>query len=445
MGGAQPEKKQAPIDFGKYQLVERLGRGGMAEVWKARITGPAGFARTLVVKRILPQLVEDPAFVEMFVGEARLSARLNHANIVTVFELGEFDGEYYLAMEYVRGHDLMTVLRTQAPRGVLSPGFGACVLREVARGLGHAHALTDEAGHPLRIIHRDLSPSNVMLGFDGGVKLLDFGIAKAMAEANDKSTLTGTLKGKLGYMSPEQAEAAEVDHRTDLFSLGVLLFECVTGRRLFKGVHDVATLTLVKAARIPVPSSINRDIPPQLDEICLKALARNPDDRYQSAEELAAALDRIAHQYDWGPERLITLMRSLFPTEFSHTPTLTPSREREIVLEADLEVPRRSRAWLWAALLGLLAVGGAVGAWRLLRRPAPPVAPPVVVAPPVAAPPVVVSPLAPPPPVVAPPVVVTPIAAPPAAPVESGKRKHKSGKSRSDLLKGDFVDPFEDK
>jgi serine/threonine-protein kinase len=443
MGGAQPEKRQSPVDFGKYQLVERLGRGGMAEVWKARITGPAGFARTLVVKRILPQLVEDPAFVEMFVGEARLSARLNHANVVTVFELGECNGEYYLAMEYVRGHDLMTVLRTQAPRGVLPPGFGACVLRDVARGLGYAHALTDEAGRPLRIIHRDLSPSNVMIGFDGGVKLLDFGIAKAMAEANDKATMTGTLKGKLGYMSPEQAEGADVDHRTDLFSLGVLLFECVTGKRLFKGVHDVQTLSMVKEARIPLPSSINREIPPQLDEICLKALARNPDDRYQSAEELAADLDRIAHQYDWGSERLITLMRSLFPTEVSHTPTLTPSRSREIVMEAELEAPRKSWVWLWAPLLAIVVGGGGVTAWRLLsRKPAPAVvtlAPPVVAAPPVP----VARPLAPPPPVVTAP-VSSPVVAP--APVEAvGKRKHKAGKARGDLLKGDFVDPFEDK
>src|SRR4029078_5260412 len=165
-----------------------------------------------------------------------------------------------------------------------------------------------------------------------------------------------TLKGKLGYMSPEQAEGADVDHRTDLFSLGVLLFECVTGKRLFKGVHDVQTLSMVKEARVPVPSSINRDIPPLLDEICLKTLAKLPDDRYQSAEELAAALDRIAHQYDWEPERLITLMRSLFPTEIPHTPTLTPSREREIVMEADLEleVPRKSWVWLWAPLLAIV-------------------------------------------------------------------------------------------
>ena len=271
---AQREKLAEPIQFGKYLLVERLGRGGMAEVWKARITGPAGFARTMVVKRILPQLVADPSFVEMFVTEARLSARLNHANIVTVFELGTFDGEYYLAMEYVRGHDLMTVLRAHAPRGLLSPGFGAYALREVARGLGHAHSLTDDAGNSLQIIHRDLSPSNVMVGFDGGIKLLDFGIAKAMSEANDKTTMTGTLKGKLGYMAPEQAEGLEIDHRADLFSLGVLLFECITGRRLFKGVHDVQTLALVRQAKIPVPSSLNPEIPPELDEICLRALAR---------------------------------------------------------------------------------------------------------------------------------------------------------------------------
>jgi serine/threonine protein kinase len=446
---ALQEKLAQPIQFGKYLLLERLGRGGMAEVWKARITGPAGFARTMVVKRILPQLVEDPSFVQMFVTEARLSARLNHANIVTVFELGEVHGEYFLAMEYVRGHDLMTVLRAHSPRGVPSPGFGAYVLREVARGLGYAHSLTDEEGHPLQLIHRDLSPSNVMLGFDGGIKLLDFGIAKAMAEANDKTTLTGTLKGKLGYMSPEQAEGGEIDHRGDLFSLGVLLFECITGRRLFKGIHDTQTLAQVRATKVPVPSSINAEVPPQLDEICLKALARNPDDRYQSGEELGAALDRVAHQLDWGPERMVTLMRSLFPTEFSLTPTKPRIEEHPLEISVEeSQIVRPSRAWLWVTALVVVLAGMALGVWRLTRPRRTVAEEPVIWLPPTPVVKPVVTPTAP----VAPEAPTAPAAAPapaaPTAPATStsappARHKTRPDKPRGDLLKGDFVDPFQ--
>ncbi len=358
-----------PVAFGKYQLVERLGKGGMAEVWKARIVGPAGFERTMVIKRILPQLVEDPDFVAMFVSEARLSARLNHANIVTVFELAKFGDEYYLAMEYVRGHDLISVLRTHAPRGAIPPGAAAYVLREVCRALGYAHAVTDDDGNPLRIIHRDVSPSNVMIGFDGGVKLLDFGIAKALAETDDSKTLTGTLKGKLGYMSPEQLDGREIDHRADLFSIGVLLWELVTGRRLFKGATDVQTIARVREAQVAPPSTVNPEVPPELDAICLKALARDPDRRYQTGEELAAALDRVAHELAWGPERMMTLMRSLFPSEASHTKTRVPRPqasefEDEYVQYSAAPKPRRTAVWLFAVGAVLAAAGG-VAWWRL--------------------------------------------------------------------------------
>jgi serine/threonine protein kinase len=489
MPAAEP-KSGEPIHFGKYQLLERLGRGGMAEVWKARITGPAGFSRIIVIKRILPQLAEDPAFVDMFVSEARLSARLNHANIVTVFELAMFEGEYYLAMEYVRGHDLMSVLRTHSPRGVPSPGFGAYVLREVARGLGYAHALTDEAGNPLQLIHRDLSPSNLMIGFDGAVKLLDFGIAKALSEANDSLTQAGSLKGKLGYMSPEQVDGGDLDHRADLFSLGVLLHECLSGRRLFKGVHDMQTVAMVRQMKIAAPSTLNREVPPELDEICLKALARNPDERYQSGEELAAALDRVVHQFDWGTERMVTLMRSLFPEEISHTPTRTrpssPSRPTvPEVPEESLRIPRRRRPWLYV-LTAALFVGAAGGVWLglgashhsieevsraadapektpVVRPFVPPVAQPMASAAP-AVPPEMVAPevvaherapsthrptlashevaLPRPPVAVNPPEPKLPEAKPPEAKPPEAKPE---AKPHENLLKGDFVDPFEGK
>jgi eukaryotic-like serine/threonine-protein kinase len=263
--------------FGKYTLVERLGRGGMADVWKAKISGPGGFQRTLVIKRILPHLVEDEQFKQMFVAEARLSARLNHANIVQVFELGDVDGEFYLAMEYVRGRDLVNVVRAQLLKGLPPPGMGAFVARELCRALAYAHALTDDNGTPLRLIHRDVSPSNVMISFDGAVKLLDFGIAKALAEANENRTVTGTLKGKFGYMSPEQVEGKEVDNRADLFAAGVVLHEILTGKRLFKGASDLQTIAMVRDAKVDPPSLHNPAVPRELDDICLKALARLPD------------------------------------------------------------------------------------------------------------------------------------------------------------------------
>ena len=209
-----------------------------------------------MIKRILPHLVEDEHFKAMFVAEARLSARLNHANIVQVFELGDVDGEFYLAMEYVRGRDLVNVVRAQLCAGCRRRGWArsscaSCAARSPTR----TRSPTTTA-QPLRLIHRDVSPSNVMISFDGAVKLLDFGIAKALAEANENRTVTGTLKGKFGYMSPEQVEGKEVDHRSDLFAAGVVLHEILTGKRLFKGGSDLQTIAMVRDARVEPPSAV---------------------------------------------------------------------------------------------------------------------------------------------------------------------------------------------
>ncbi|HEY2743453.1 MAG TPA: serine/threonine-protein kinase [Polyangia bacterium] len=378
------------MQFGKYTLVERLGRGGMAEVWKARISGPAGFQRTLVIKRILPHLVEDEHFKQMFVAEARLSARLNHANIVQVFELGDVDGEFYLAMEYVRGRDLVNLVRGQLVKGVPPPGLGAFVVREVCRALAYAHALVDDNGTPLRLIHRDVSPSNVMISFDGAVKLLDFGIAKALAEANENRTVTGTLKGKFGYMSPEQVEGKDVDHRSDLFAAGICLHEVLTGRRLFKGASDLQTIAMVRDAKVEAPSVHNPAVSPELDAICMKALARVPDDRWRGCDEMAVALDEVVHALKWGPERLAALQRELFPDEPSNSAvvnlssladTAVPSPFHELGV-GTLRLRRWRRPALWAtgalagAIVALLVVTGAT------RKSAPKVtAVPMVTAP----------------------------------------------------------------
>jgi serine/threonine protein kinase len=306
-----------PIPFGKYTLFERIGRGGMADVFKARIQGPAGFERTFVVKRILPHLSDDPAFTKMFIDEAKIAAKLTHPNIVQVFELGNVDGEYFMSMEYVRGHDLAETMRTLWARvGPPRPELVAYVGREMCRALAYAHDFTSEDGESLGMIHRDISPSNVMLSYDGAVKILDFGIAKALGgDAAEEATKSGTLKGKFAYMAPEQTASNDIDRRIDIFATGIVLHEILTGRRLFKGENDMQTIERVRRCEVVAPSLFNPLCPPQLDHIVLQALAKNPDERYQSASEMADALDDIVYATRFQSTQLAQTMRGLFPAD----------------------------------------------------------------------------------------------------------------------------------
>ncbi|MBI2896894.1 MAG: protein kinase [Deltaproteobacteria bacterium] len=277
----------SPAVFGKYELFELLGRGGMAEVFLARAKGPLGFERILVIKRILAHLSEDDDFREMFVAEAKLSAALAHGNVVQVYEFGEVDGQLFLAMEYVPGSDLRTVLKKVALEGVgISPGVAAHIAIEVLAGLGHAHSKADLAGKPLHIVHRDVSPSNVLLSTQGEVKICDFGIAKMAA----RHTSTGRLKGKFAYMSPEQAGGEPVDGRSDLFGVGIVLWESLTGKRLFKGDSDVSTLGMVRSAEIPDLPDLGAPCQDRLRRILRRALEKKPSRRYPSAEVFAADL-----------------------------------------------------------------------------------------------------------------------------------------------------------
>jgi len=305
-----------PISFGKYTLFERIGRGGMADVFKARVQGPAGFERIFVVKRILPHLSDDPTFTRMFIDEAKLAARLNHPNIVQVFELGSVDNEYFMSMEYVRGRDLAETMRTLWARvGPPRPELVAYVGREMCRALAYAHDFTADDGTRLGMIHRDISPSNVMLSSDGAVKILDFGIAKALGGDKEESTKTGTLKGKFAYMAPEQTVSNEIDRRIDIFATGIVLHEILTGRRLFKGENDLQTIEKVRQCDVPPPSLHNPLCPPEMDNIVLRALAKNPLERFQSASEMADALDDIVHAARFQPTQLAQLMGSLFPAD----------------------------------------------------------------------------------------------------------------------------------
>jgi serine/threonine protein kinase len=298
-------------------LLERIGRGGMAEVFRAVAQGVEGFQRVFVVKRIQREQSDNPQLVEMFANEARISALLNHPNIVQVFDFGQLDGSYFISMEYLRGKDLLAVLRQlRAANRFMSPALVAMIAREVATGLAYAHTLVAPGGKSLDIIHRDVSPSNIMLLRAGGVKLLDFGIAKASAALRDSghghTTGTGLVKGKLSYLSPEQVRHEPVDARSDIFSLGVVMWECLTGKRLFHDRSDYHTMNNVLTRVVPPPSSLQPGVPAALDEIVLHALDRHRATRTQSAKMLADALDHFLVEHPLAPRSQPRLLDELF-------------------------------------------------------------------------------------------------------------------------------------
>jgi serine/threonine protein kinase len=319
-----------PISFGKYTLMERIGRGGMADVFKACVQGPAGFERTLVFKKILPHLANDPSFTHMFIEEAKLAAKLNHPNIVQVFELGAENNEYFMSMEYVRGKNVAEIIRALwAHRVPPRAEVVAYIGREICRALAYIHDFKTEDEHMMGMIHRDISPSNIMLTYDGSVKLLDFGIAKVLRGKNpEKNTKIGTLKGKFAYMAPEQTVSTTFDQRVDIFSTGIVLHEILTGRHLFKGKNDFQTIDRVRRCKVAPPSLHNPFCPPQLDAIVLKALSKHPDDRFQSATEMAAALDEVVFRLRFKTSQMAHLMGSLFPTD-AEAETLSGVTEHE--------------------------------------------------------------------------------------------------------------------
>src|SRR5258705_3649188 len=287
-----------PIQFGKYWLLDRVNVGGMAEVWKAKAFGVEGFERLLAVKRILPNIAEDKEFITMFIDEAKIAVQLNHANIAQIFDLGKADDAYFIALEYVAGKDLRALFdrcRQRPENGqVTMPIAQACfVTMKVCEGLDYAHNKRDAASKELHLVHRDVSPQNVLISFEGEVKLIDFGIAKAAGKAS--KTQAGILKGKFGYMSPEQVRGIPIDRRSDVFSCGIVLYELLTGERLFVGESDFSTLEKVRNVEILPPSTYNRRIPDELERIVLKALAKDPEERYANAIDLHDELQAVRY------------------------------------------------------------------------------------------------------------------------------------------------------
>ncbi len=309
-----------PLTFGKYYLIDRIGTGGMAEVFRALpIRSPDNPPTTddlLVIKRILPHIAENEDFVDMFADEAKITAALRHPNVVRVFDFGRVHQDSYIAMEYVDGKDLRNVLRRLAHRErFLDLSLCAAIAHEVCRGLHYAHNLADSAGQPYDVVHRDVSPANVLLGYDGGVKLTDFGVAKASSNVN--RTKSGIFKGKFDYMSPEQAEGRDVDARADVFAAGIVLFEMVTCRRLFKADSEIATLQKIRDAKVPAMDQYRPGVAPELEAICRRALSRERDERYPSAEAMADALLEFVTPgtLESARERLAELLDNEFPEE----------------------------------------------------------------------------------------------------------------------------------
>jgi len=377
-----------PRPFGPYTLLRRLAAGGMAEVYLGRTAGAAGFEKLVAIKRIHPRHADDDGFRSMLLEEAKLSVTLSHRNIVQTLDLGCVDGAYVLVMEHVEGYDMHHVLDMLRRAGRSWPlGLAAHVIAEVCRGLDYAHRHRDERGEPTGIVHRDVSPQNVLLSFAGEVKIADFGIAKASSRRSDSES--GVIKGKYFYMSPEQAWAEPLDHRSDIFSAGVVLWELLVGERLHQGSHIQSLLDAVRRADVPAPSSRRNEVPRELDTIVARATAVNPAERYANAGAMAdALLEYVAGQPPIHASRQIGEMLADMPPPsspgaMSPAAEIPQTRDRvvtqsaqerrtpsESLLRYDLEEGRPTVAgwrspktrgprhtWLWALGAGSLLVG----------------------------------------------------------------------------------------
>jgi len=310
-----------PVPFGDYDLLGKIGRGGMANVYRGRLRDEP--AHLMAIKCMRPKIASDDRFVEMFTREGKLALMLQHPSIVRTFDVDRAEGRVYIAMEYIPGKDLNTVLRRcQETNRRLPIPHALFVAVSIARALHYAHNLRAPQGRPLNIVNRDVSPANVRISFDGEVKLLDFGIAQAVLQVTSE---IGVLKGKFAYMSPEQIRGLPVDYRSDIFSLGVVLHEMLSCERLFREESEFVLMERVRQGDIRPPSAFNQRVPPELDEIVMHAVQRDPSQRYADAEAFAAVLEPLLAGYQFRQLELGELLRNLFPSDY---------REEQLLLEA---------------------------------------------------------------------------------------------------------------
>jgi len=353
MNSLQPEEKTA-----RYQLLERIAVGGMAELYRARVTGEQGFEKLVAVKKILPHLTGEEDLVNAFIEEAKLAALLQHPNIVQIFDFGRLEGSYFIAMEFLHGQDLSRMMQT-ADRKNQPIGLEASLhlIGQICEGLDYAHHLTDANGTPLNIIHRDISPQNIFITREGQVRIIDFGIAKAASQ--NTMTQAGVIKGKAAYMSPEQAAGENVDLRSDLFSVGILLFELITRRHLFEGntFQVLARLRKFRPAEV-----LTAEVPEALQSVLSRALARNADDRYPSAARFRADLEVCAEQLDLRPggRALSTCIKSLLPAETNAGATTVTRADTQVGRQVTEPVAVDAETVAWVPDAGETGTGDPV-------------------------------------------------------------------------------------
>jgi serine/threonine-protein kinase len=370
------------VRFGRYRLIERIGQGGMADVYRGIVDGPQGFTRQVAIKRIHKMFAGEADFVPMLATEARVTALLNHPSIVQVYEYGSVDGEHYLAMELADGPDLNLILRTAHQRGVLMPPDVVCYLiGQVADALAYAHALCDTDGQPLAIVHRDVSPSNIIVTHVGAVKLLDFGIAKAVERLRGAETVGGRIKGKASYLAPEQFEGARLDHRCDQFALGIVFWEALTAQRLFT--------TIVRPPEVTPPSHVVAGLDPEIDAIVVKMLARAARDRFADCAEVARVLAPVTRRLHGDALALKEWLAATGPFVSSvdprvdealaseASPQVTVLRPPPASLYSTGELqPSRTKSggglgWFWLAVVASAALSAVAGFELLPQPPAP--------------------------------------------------------------------------
>jgi len=397
---SHPEEDEATdgIKFGQYVLLEKIATGGMAEVWKARMRGVEGFQKIVAIKKILPHLSDNQDFIEMFVDEAKLAAQLNHNNIIHIYDLGKIQSSYYIAMEYIDGYDLKNILkRAQERDQPLSVEIALFVASKIAAALDYAHRKRDFEDKEMGLVHRDVSPQNVLISEEGDIKLCDFGIAKAASKASH--TQAGALKGKLQYMSPEQAWGRNIDKRSDIFALATVLFEMLTARKLFSGDNELSILEQVREARVTPPSQFNDEVTPEIDAIVLKALQKDPANRYQTAGEMQRDLDAVLYSFKPTPtsadlaiymHRLATSVPTPMHTMETHAPEpvqaaneLKPLKPAPVVAApaiptsmpaampaAVVAEPAKKPPLVPIAIAAILVIGAAI-AYFATRKPSP--------------------------------------------------------------------------
>jgi TonB family protein len=380
-----PPPEPSGTQFGQYILEEHIATGGMAEVYRARMLGMEGFQKTVAIKRILPQLTDNEEFVTMLIDEAKLAAQLNHNNIIHIYDLGRIDRSYYIAMEYIEGEDLRSILQNCRELGVKVPvQLAVHVTALMASALDYAHKKRDFENRDLGLVHRDVSPQNVLISNDGDIKLCDFGIAKAASKATQ--TRAGALKGKLQYMSPEQAWGRDIDHRSDIFSLGLVFYEMLTGEPVFSGGTERSVLEQARDPKVSAPSKLNPELSLEIDRIVLQALEPDPELRYQSARDLQRDLEAVARAEGWAPDRAGVALLVNDPEAAAAGPLPVAEPVAEAVLAEDETLaadetvpagavgaealaataaeappPTKSRRPLWLMLIGAVLIAAVLG------------------------------------------------------------------------------------